>query len=426
MTAGKRIEVVEAARGFAAVYVMVSHVLLIGHASDWFHGANYVFRIFGYGYQAVLLFFFISGFSIQTSSRARDLESWNGRIYFGYLRWRRLYFPFLTAVAIAIAVAGIGKVWNLWNLERFHEIQAPAAKGLLPTLFFLTDLDVRGRWFGVLPTDPPLWSLSYEVIYYALYPLFWKIWKEYGIHRTLGVAGLFSLTAAVVGIAVPNHISNVLSLYWVWAFGAWLAELKSTGWRGLMGGNFYYLVLTVLFMSANVLEKLSLNVINDWLCAGLLAWVMLSYLCSVAHPKTPASRAFSLGCIIAISIGTLFIAWLAHIPGSLKLLELRAVIFCGFVAYWLLGHSQGGLPGLTRQILWPFRRFADISYGLYVIHYPILLFIAAFVWHCGWPIGLMVVLGPCIALAMAWIVERFLQPRVAAGLDSMLRRFLPA
>jgi len=67
---------IEAIRGIAAIYVMLGHIVQLYQVYSYFPGYEFAIKtVFGYGHQAVLLFFIVSGFSITYSSYDIDLSS---------------------------------------------------------------------------------------------------------------------------------------------------------------------------------------------------------------------------------------------------------------------------------------------------------------------------------------------------------------
>jgi peptidoglycan/LPS O-acetylase OafA/YrhL len=75
-----------------------------------------------------------------------------------------------------------------------------------------------GVHFG---TNGPLWSLAYEFIYYALYPLLLAARVRYGPGTYVAVAGLCIFLSAVIPL---RFAGEALQLYSLWLAGAVLVE----------------------------------------------------------------------------------------------------------------------------------------------------------------------------------------------------------
>ena len=110
--------------------------------------------------------------------------------------------------------------------------QAQTGDQLTDSLFAKTGYTGLSIWpaLVVLPsslgydfgTNGPLWSLAYEVMYYALYPA-WLALRRWSAAAAFGVAPALLLMAG--WSALPEFIATVLVLYPVWLTGAALAEL---------------------------------------------------------------------------------------------------------------------------------------------------------------------------------------------------------
>jgi len=56
---------IEAIRGFAAIYVIIGHIVLLYNPQNFFPQIGFLIKTaFSFGHQAVILFFIVSGFSI--------------------------------------------------------------------------------------------------------------------------------------------------------------------------------------------------------------------------------------------------------------------------------------------------------------------------------------------------------------------------
>jgi peptidoglycan/LPS O-acetylase OafA/YrhL len=76
-----------------------------------------------------------------------------------------------------------------------------------------------GRDFG---SNGPLWSLAYEAVYYALYPLWLKLRERNGPAAYMAVMGV---TCGALAMPAGGFLSQVLAHYLLWIAGAGLAEL---------------------------------------------------------------------------------------------------------------------------------------------------------------------------------------------------------
>jgi peptidoglycan/LPS O-acetylase OafA/YrhL len=197
----------EAARGFAATYVCVGHLVLANQS----HGP--LANAFKFGQEAVMVFFVLSGFVIcwATSNPNKPREPF--RRYFAK-RFARIYSVWFMALFAMFAMSSI--------TEGRIVLEPPAR--LLGNILMLQDFS------GAKPNvicvaiygATPLWSLHYEWWFYMLFPLIllipnWKI-RSHAV-GALCVAG--SLSYAVL----PNPLSRIFLYFGIWWIGAHAASV---------------------------------------------------------------------------------------------------------------------------------------------------------------------------------------------------------
>lgn len=159
---------------------------------------------------AVMAFFALSGFFIHKSLARCSSDSVNWRL-FVRARVERILLPFLACLALAIVLWLVAPLFFASGSREFVAATAErtgySLSGLWQTAIFL-----NGFAGDTLSSNGPLWSLSFEVWYYALACLF-----------------LMALTSQRVGwIAVPiligltllNHWFFILGLIWLGGFFA--------------------------------------------------------------------------------------------------------------------------------------------------------------------------------------------------------------
>jgi len=292
----------DGARAMAACYVVIHH---LANANGFSNQIGIVFR---FGQEAVLIFFLLSGFVIFANERDRALRPR------GYLlrRLRRIYPPLVTAMIVSALIV----LYNGAFTERFH----PAA--LWGTIFALQDISLLKP--GVI-TDPflgndPLWSLSYELFFYLIFPPILIAWYK----RPLVVnhlIGAICCTLFILFAVFPNHFLLVGAYFLVWWAGAMAADAYLKGARNFTALRETYLWLIVLcLISAGVVLSVGYK--------GFGYYPFLMF------------RHFAIAAV------------------------LLALLF-------------GPIGRITAGAMFPLRRvavaIASISFGLYVLHYPILI-----------------------------------------------------
>jgi peptidoglycan/LPS O-acetylase OafA/YrhL len=242
-------------RGVLAVYVLVGHcrwLLWSGHAawmaaphSPWLEPVVYAFASFRYGREAVMVFFVLSGFFIHLRVAQRQSRDVVRPGDFYGRRAHRLGAPYAFALMVTVALDAIGR-------QRFPGLYlAATGDALIDGVFIRTGY----QWQSVAPallvlpstlgfdfgTNGPLWSLAYEVVYYALYPA-WLVLRQRSLLLAYLVVPVACAALGVVGSgAFPM---TVLMYYPVWLTGAALAEILTRNPAAVTGASAAAMFLT--------------------------------------------------------------------------------------------------------------------------------------------------------------------------------------
>jgi peptidoglycan/LPS O-acetylase OafA/YrhL len=235
-------------RGLLAVYVLLGHcrwLLWAGHAAwmtaphqRWLEPVVYASASLRYGREAVMVFFVLSGFFIHLGAE-RQVSA--GSFY--RRRLHRLGATYLFALIVTIGLDSIGR-------------------SIFPALYYggtgdsLTDAIFLRTGYGAASVGPavvglpsslgydfgsngPLWSLAFEMVYYALYPL-WLALRRFSAYLAFGIVPAICLLMSWLP-SWPFPIL-VLILYPVWLAGAGLAEMlpRTSTTRARAGAAFAF------------------------------------------------------------------------------------------------------------------------------------------------------------------------------------------
>lgn len=327
---------------------------------------------FKFGQLAVLVFFVVSGFVIYYSSVSRARrehapgpgDEHGGpklrfRAYF-VRRFRRIYPPFVLALGLTYLVRCV-IVGGLAD---------PQWRGLLGNLAMLQDENVAS-WFEPYINNTSLWSLSYEWAFYLLFFAVYSLTRRVpNAQKWIVCAG--AVIAFWVHRAWPNQIALFVMYFPIWWAGVELArEYMDTGDVTVRGQ-------LVPLMSVALIAGLWLIPVREAMLAGgeLVMW---------KHP----------------------------------VIELRHFITALVVLIVALGWHKLGWRGFF-VVLGPFERIAPISYGLYIVHKPFVHLAAR-----RSPLGnvwLELLWVVPVVFALAWLVERWLQPYIVRALPAKARR----
>lgn len=282
----------DALRGFLALYVVAGHCrwLLWEGQSAWSQkphslGENILAlssSFLRYGHEAVIVFFVLSGFFIhlRTSKQLAETSTFQfDLIRFIRRRCHRLLPPYAFALVLTVSFDILGSflyptLYHAATGDTLIDVNFArkeySISSVLPAFFLLPNS--LGKDFG---TNGPLWSLSYEVVYYAIYPL-WLLLRK---HSAL-FAYLLGIGVSVFGSHLLPHpfLNNVLSHYPIWLCGAALAELLTRSSQKLQH-VYVRLLISSSFVTAFIAINItSLNDMKLFIYSILGASVVLSVL----------------------------------------------------------------------------------------------------------------------------------------------------
>lgn len=191
-------------RAGAAFYVVFHHA-----AGAWGLPAS-VLRLSYFGQEAVILFFLISGAVIALNERDRATRDVRGY----YLRrLRRIYPPMLASMVVSATT-----LYFVGTLAASFDF-----KQLIGTLLGLQDIQSLKPGVIVQPFlgNGPLWSLSYELVFYLIYPLFLIAGnRTKRLDHWVGVSCIVSYAGYVL---TCDHFLLVYSYFLIWWCGAAVA-----------------------------------------------------------------------------------------------------------------------------------------------------------------------------------------------------------
>ncbi len=319
----------DVARAMAAFYVVVHHV---ANSRGWSHGPGLIFR---FGQEAVLVFFLLSGFVIFANERQRALTP-SG---YYWRRIRRIYPALIAAMLVSTAVA----IDNGDLSARFDWAELFATLASLQDISLLKPGVIADPFLG----NDPLWSLSYEVVFYLIFPFVLKAWTR-NPHRIDMMVGAACCASYVTFVFWPNHLSLVATYFLVWWCGAMAADAYQRG-----GSDFRAFLPSLCW--------LALLCVIAGIAVKMVGFKSVGY-----YPFLPF-RHFAVALIFLLALSNALGAAIAKRCAPVA--EIAAAL-------------------------------ASISYGLYVLHYPLLV---------DWkrahsPVGFLLAL--ILLLGLAYLIDR--------------------
>jgi peptidoglycan/LPS O-acetylase OafA/YrhL len=306
--------------------------------------------MFSGGYIGVDIFFVISGFLI-TTIIAREIQENKFTLSRFYERRIRRILPALSVMAVFTLLASA----LLYDSGRFTSF----AKSLLATMLFYSNINFWGEagYFDAPSSLKPLlhtWSLAVEEQFYIVFPLFMA--AIYALARKsvkliLGIVAIISLALAVYAI----YNNDATSAFY-------LAHMRA--WELLVGG----LLALNIFPAAT---DRRINSALGWVGALMIAIPIFLYTDQTPFP--------GLGALVPV-LGTAFIIYSNMIEKSpvSKIVGSAPLVFIG-----------------------------QISYSLYLWHWPLILFAKYYIIR---PLsGLEISLLLAVILAISTLSWRFVE-----------------
>lgn len=361
-------------RGVSAVAVLLYHLRglffvdypFLTHKSVL---SNALYAVTGYGHQAVIVFFVLSGYFIGTSvmeSASRLRWSWRTYLVSRLTRLQLVLFPALV----------LGTIWDRIGM-RIHQA-APLYYDALykfngPSVALRSTVPVfLGNFFflqsivsPVFGSNGPLWSLSYEFWYYIVFP------------------ALILATAAWVGTRI-RILYAVLALFLFWFVGTQI--------------SFYFLI---------------------WLAGALVGRLQRATKFRTRSPALPLAAGL-------IFLGSL--AWCRTHRLSSDLVTDYIVAIC--FALWLYTLLLGSREDASPAYVYSAKKLAGFSYTLYLTHFPALLLLRGLLnppgnWqpdprHLAYALGI----GLLILTYAYWVAE-FTEARTASVRNRLLQPRIP-
>ena len=348
-------ELLDGLRGVAALLVIWYH-FFEGFATSG------VDQKFNHGFLAVDFFFVLSGFVIGYAYDGR----WKLGLTPGRFILRRI-IRLQPMVIIAVVLGVIAYI--IQGCEHWDHTKAAPWAIIVSFIFGLflipaipgTQIDIRGNG-EMFPLVGPSWSLFFEYIGSVLY----AIW----LHRLTKTALIWFVIISGVGLAIValGNISEVYSLGVGWSMAGW----------GFLGG---FLRLTFSF-GIGLLMSRNFKPIKIkgafWICsAAIVSMMIMPYITLTGYPSI-LNAFYELIC-------TLFI----------------------FPAVVYLGASGKTTDEKSRRIC---SFLGEISYPIYIIHYPIMYLFYAWVWNNNYSfsnVWYVTVIIFVVLIPVAYLIEKF-------------------
>ena len=364
-------EILDGLRGVASVMVVAFH-LLEAHS-----GGSHLEQLINHGYLAVDFFFMLSGFVI---GYAYD-DRWN-RMSVGTFFKRRI----IRLHPMVIVGSIIGAVFFYFQESPcFPAIQNTSVGTMLLVMLLGCTLlslplkwDIRG-WTEMHPLNGPAWSLYYEYIGNILYALFIRRLSNKALAVLVVLLGMALASFAVFNVSGYGNMGVGWTLDGVNFLGGTLRMLFPFSLGMLMSRNFKPMKVNGAF----------------WICTIILiALFSVPYLEGLE--PICMNGIYEAFCVIAVFP---FLVWLG---ASGTTTDKQSTKICKFLG--------------------------DISYPVYVVHYPLMYLFYAWLienklytlgetWYVAVGVFVLSVILACLCLKLydepvrKWLSKKFLAPK---------------
>lgn len=263
--------------------IIAATTVMIGHLAPTWGLEGLEHKIESFGHDAVMVFFVISGYVITYSTTKKQTDAFE----YTASRLARLYSVVLPALLLTGALLLIGSQLNPDHYKKYAR-GSEWLRHLLPIIFSQNIWSLSTS----PPTNSPLWSLSYEFWYYAIFGCFY--FAKNTLHRWAGVF----ISALVAG-------PPILLLMPCWLMGAavathgntWSEKIKNPWVVFILG--LMTLILSMFFLPVlpsdqrNNFLMHSSSFISDWLmAAGVSVMILAFHAVRIPEPSVACTNRF--------------------------------------------------------------------------------------------------------------------------------------
>jgi len=339
----------DALRAIAALAVMAGHLRNIffvdlPDVDAGFHGlVKAVYFATSLGHEAVMVFFVLSGFLVGGSVlRASPSRLWC--VDYTINRLTRLWMVLIPALVLGLVwdragIAAFGTRGIYGGLAPNQVVRYAVRTRLSPAVLVGNALFLQGIVVQTFGSNSPLWSLSYEFWYYALFPL-----VTLGVAASNGTRWRLLSGATVIGICLT--VGKTICIYFlIWLMGAIINLLPRP--RHNPGHSLLVAPAGLLIAGLAVVKAHGAGypLFSDF-CVGLLT-TWLVYAIATTGSRSVAAMWASLAAWLA---GLSYTLYLVHLPvlafASAPLAnrrwqpDLKHTAFAGVIACCVLAYAS--------------------------------------------------------------------------------------
>jgi peptidoglycan/LPS O-acetylase OafA/YrhL len=346
----------------------------------------------------VIIFFILSGIVINISQTNNPKPKLN----FIANRLLRLYPQLVVGLLLGLAVLYV------------TDAVIPSAGAIAGNFFMISA--VKDYMINIVPclqSNSPLWSLSYEIIFYLLFAIsIGKYQKKAVIYWFLLSLAIMPLYYLQIGPDVLKHFVAVLAFSSIWLAGYYIYEYR----------NYFYADKYAALFSVGALPLISRMHISSlyydpakYLLFAIFAIPFFRYCLQVPNSGKKVRLYY-------LVIPYLFIIYTVFSQPYLTLVSFMAYSLLPIVlmAVCFMLNAPGLKSRVTRSIEGTGKILGKYSYSIYVIHYPVLFLFSAVFYNAA----LVLLLSLMYIAVLAFVLENYLQPAVVSFFSKQKRGHL--
>jgi peptidoglycan/LPS O-acetylase OafA/YrhL len=389
----------------AALLVVFGHAYSVNSRLDPTYHVSGAWQYSAPGHLSVIVFFMLSGYVIGLSNPKPISTNAERRLY-----WRKRLVRLYPLYGLSIVVM------VLVGLLYHHEY---GLGKITSSLLFL-----QGLVYPVPYFNQPVWSLGYEMLYYGLFLVVSaRGWRPARVALGFLLAALLVSHTSVVPVICASYCYGAV----FWFLGLYLAAQPPTQRPMEYGTLLAFLLLLLCFERMNLAYSMALALQLDVLEADVpqffnraivfsdlssLVYCVPLLLCAT-NRTVRGKKWLERGAFVIpfLYLAAYVLSGKIHQQQLLDTLYVPLAFYVLALMAYVFRYQLGGWGEVVVQKLKP---LGLISYGIYIIHFP-LLFLVRYARLANGTFSafiLQLVLYFTFVLAVGWLLETKLQPWV--------------
>ena len=263
-----------------------------------------------FGHEAVMIFFVLSGYLVGGSVlKQKEKFEW---VRYAITRLTRLWVVLMPALMLTLVIdqaiqSFYPEVFSGTYSALWASGPSEANFSREPLVFIGNVLFQQTVFVPVFGTNSPVWSLSNEFYYYCLFPMMMLLFGYVGKRKTIFEKMALGVSGLAILVFLPAGFAEG---FLVFCMGALVAWLKGQGTRDKGQGRYQMMIGFAVLLFTLYLSKsnISLRYVSKDILIGLSFSVLLISLMRSQLPFAPLRRAAAFMADISYSL------YLTHFP----------------------------------------------------------------------------------------------------------------